>query len=164
MATTFLPDDSGSTQRPDMLTGLGILSFINCGLFLLIYGLGLLFTLGLRSVPEEEFMAQMNEQMAGMSDMMGEEGVAAFEELVPLFYHGGALLMGLLLLRTVARFIGAVNMWRGRRQGFYLYAVAQVVGIFVPHAVLPWKYLGIFGPFLALAFVALYGSQLKRFS
>ncbi len=162
MATTFLPDDSGSTERPDMLTGLGILSFINCGLFLVIYTLGVFVTLGLRAVPEQEFMAQMNEQMAGMRDMMGEDGVAAFEELVPLMYHGGALLMGLLLLRTIARLVGVLRMWRGRKQGFRIYAVAQVVGIFLPHVVLPWKHLGLWGPLLALAFAALYGTQLKR--
>lgn len=162
MANNFLPDDSGSTERPDMLTGLGILSFINCGLFLVIYAIGLFVTLGMRAVPEQEFMAQMHEQMAGMQDMMGEDGVAAFEELLPLMYRGGALLMGLFLLRTIARLIGAVRMWRGQRQGFHIYAATQVVGIFLPHVVLPWKYLGLFGPLLALAFVALYGSQLKR--
>jgi hypothetical protein len=40
--TTYLPDASGSTKRPDLISVLGILTFINTGLFILIYLLGML--------------------------------------------------------------------------------------------------------------------------
>ncbi len=162
MASHFLPDASGSTGRPELLTTLGVMSFINCGFFLPIYFFGLLFMFGLRAMPEERFMEEMQAQMDGMSGLMGEAGVAAYEEILPILYHGGVLLMAVLLVRTIARFVGVLAMWRGRRQGFTIYAAAQASGIFLPHLVLPWKYLGLFGPFMAMGFVLLYRSQLRR--
>ncbi|MBP6390263.1 MAG: hypothetical protein KA352_05170 [Flavobacteriales bacterium] len=162
MANHFLADETGSTQRPDMVSGLGILSFINCGFFLLLYGFGAMAMLGIRSVPEEEFISMLTAQADQFKAMMGEGAEAQLEEIGTMLYHSGAVLMFLLLVRTVARFIGAIGMWQGKRSGFNIYAGAQVVGIFLPHIVLPLKYLGFFGPMMALALVALYGTQRKR--
>jgi hypothetical protein len=55
-------------------------------------------------------------------------------------------------------------MWRGKAVGFQLYAGAQLIGIFAPHLILPWAYLGVGGPLLAVGMTALYGTKLKRLS
>lgn len=162
MNDAYAPVGQEEGKRPDLITTLGIFSFINCGLFLVIYGSALLFMLGLKSVPEEEFMARMQEQGAQFSAMLPPEQSGLLEEVGTLLYHQGALLMGLYLLRTVLRLAGVLGMWRGRRNGFHLYGAAQVLGIFLPHLVLPFKFMGLFGPLLALGMVAAYGSQLKR--
>lgn len=154
----------GNTERPGLISALGVMSFANTGLFLLIYGLGLLAMAGVQSVPYEEFVAKANDAIGPYLSNMSEEEAATLPDMLDLIYHSGALLCGLLLLRTAIRFIGVLGMWKGRRSGFFTYAVAQLGGIFLPHLVLPFKYMGFFGPLLAVVFTALYGTQLKRMS
>ena len=37
--THFLPDEAGETKRPDLISALGLLTFINTGIFILVYGI-----------------------------------------------------------------------------------------------------------------------------
>lgn len=159
MPTSFLPDDSGSTARPPLVQTLGILSFINSGLFVLIYGLGFVGMLGLQGMSLDEVRSMFEE---GGMQYMPEENKEVINGLIPLFHAHGAALMGIYLMRTVLRLIGAIGIWKGRRSGFYLYASAQLIGIFAPHLILPWSLLGVFGPLMTIAMTAAYGSQLKR--
>ena len=85
-------------------------------------------------------------------------------QMATILHGSGVLLMVIFLLRTVARLVGAIGIWRGRKQGFYIYAGAQLVGLFVPFLVLPLAFLGVFGPLMTVGITALYGSQLKRLS
>ncbi|MCB0788242.1 MAG: hypothetical protein KDB75_02955, partial [Flavobacteriales bacterium] len=64
MASQFAPDASGSTKRPDLISILGILGFINTGLFLIIYGLGIPMMAGLQQMPLEEVRALVDESMS----------------------------------------------------------------------------------------------------
>ncbi|TXI76824.1 MAG: hypothetical protein E6Q44_14830 [Flavobacteriales bacterium] len=157
--TEFLPDENGSTKRPDLISGLGVLTFVNTGLFLLLYGLMLLAMLGARQMPEDEFIALFT---GSASQYVSGDELAQVEAIVRIFHANGVLLMLIYLARTVGRLVGAIGMWRGRRSGFSIYAVAQLVGLFAPHFILPWSMLGVFGPLLAVAMTAAYGSQLKR--
>ncbi|MCB0792498.1 MAG: hypothetical protein H6595_03290 [Flavobacteriales bacterium] len=162
--TTGFPssDENVNGKRPDMITGLGVLSFVNIGLFLIVYLLGLFAMMGMRSMPEEQFISTVQDSMARFNDMFPEETMSQVDEVMHIIYSSGVLLMGLYLLRTIVRLVGVVGMWRGRKQGFATYAIAQVGGIFLPHLVLPLKYMGLFGPLLALAMVVLYGTQRKH--
>lgn len=160
--TNFLPDEMGQTRRPGLVSILGILTFINTGIFILLYGLGLLGTAGLKSVPLEEFEATVQEAMAPYTANMSEEDLAEMDRIIPIIYNSGALLCGLLLLRTILRLVGALGMWKGRKSGFYTYALAQIAGIFLPLLVLPMSFVGFWGPVFALGMTAAYGSQLKR--
>ncbi|HRD54158.1 MAG TPA: hypothetical protein PKY96_16085 [Flavobacteriales bacterium] len=158
MASHFLPDEQGSTERPGLIFGLGIFTFINTGLFTLAYGLGILGMLAMQQMPLEEVSGLFDEARSLMPDGDTEQ----LDAIIPILHAHGALLMGILFARTVLRLIGAIGIWRGRKRGFYLYAAAQLVGIFAPHLVLPWSMLGVMGPLLAVATTAAYGSQLKR--
>lgn len=160
MANTFLPDGSGSVDRPGLIAGLGIATFINTGLFTLIYGLGVLGILAVQQMPFDEFNALFDDARA----MLGDEDPDRFDTMVAILHAHGSALMGVFFLRTVLRLVGAIGMWRGRRNGFYVYAAAQLLGIFAPHLFLPWSMLGDFGPLMAVGMTAAYGSQLKRFA
>jgi len=162
MATTqFLPDESGETKRPDLVAVLGVFTFINTGAAILVYGLGLVGMAGVAQMPVEEFVTRVMEAAAAYVPEGGEERVA---EMARLVHASGVALMLIYLLRTVVRLLGAVGIWRGRRSGFFLYAGAQFVGLFLPHLILPWDMLGVFGPIMTVAVTALYGTQLKRLS
>jgi len=160
MATThFLPNESGSTTRPDLLSFLAVMGFLNCAFFGILYALGLPTMLVLSSMPLDEYLDLVSAQMAATPMAVGPEEVIWFAGL--LHAHGAAL-MGILLLRTILRLVGILGMWRGRKLGFHIYAAAQLLGIFAPHIVLPWSLLGMGGPLLAVGMTALYGTQVKR--
>lgn len=157
--TEFLPDESGSTRRPDLLAFLGVLGFLNTGFFGILYALGLPAMLVLAQMPLEEYQELFKQQMAEWPTEVDPEQMLWFAELL---HTHGAVLMTILLARTVFRFAGILLMWRGRKVGFHIYAAAQLIGIFAPHIVLPWSLLGMGGPLLAVGMTALYGTQVKR--
>src|SRR5690606_24236001 len=127
MATFFLPDESGSTKRPDVISVLGLLTFINTGLFTLIYLLGMFGMMAVGRMPADE-LAQLMHDAAGK--YMQEDQMFQLDEIVRVVHGSGVALMAIYLVRTIARLIGAVGMWRGRKNGFYIYAGAQLIGLF----------------------------------
>ena len=159
--TTFLPDANGSTKRPDVISVLGLFTFLNTGLFILVYMLGMFGMMAIGKMPADEF-AQLMHDAAGK--YMPEEQMFMIDDLSRVLHSSGLLLMGIYLLRTGLRLFGAIGIWRGRKQGFYIYAGAQLLGLFAPHIVLPWSLLGVFGPLMTVGVTAIYGSQLKRLS
>lgn len=159
--SSFLPDETGSTKRPDVISVLGILTFMNTGFFLLIYLLGLFGMMGLNQMPQDEFAALVHD---AAGKYMPEEDMFKLDEIVRIIHASGVSLMLIYLARTIVRLIGAIGIWRGKKNGFYLYAAAQLVGLFAPHLILPWSMLGFFGPLMTVAITAIYGSQLKRMS
>ena len=159
MATSFLPDANGSTKRPDVLSALGILTFINTGLFILIYGIGMMGMFQVQQMPLEDFEASLKE---GPMKYMSADDTEMYQRFITILYNSGAALMLIYFVRTVLRLIGAIGMWRGKKKGFYLYATVQLLGIFAPHLILPWEMLGVGGPIMTVIVTAVYGSQLKR--
>lgn len=162
MPAQYQPDGTGSTARPTVISVLGLLSFINTGAFLLIYGLGWVAMSAVGSIPYDEFAAQAEEAIAPLRDGMPEADQAELDTLLPLLHENGALLLAMLFLRTIARLIGTIGIWRAKRSGFHIYAAAQIIGIFLPMVVLPWSHIGVFGPLMAVGMTAAFGSQLKR--
>jgi uncharacterized membrane protein (DUF2068 family) len=143
-------------QRPRLIRDLGIVSFVNTGLFTVLYGMGLLFAAGVQQMPYADYEAMMLPQMQLLA---GGEPDAVMLEMMGILHAHGTALMAIMLLRTLARLVGVVGMWNGRQWGFPVYAVAQLAGIFLPHVVLPWKFLGLFGPLMSIGMTALYGTQ-----
>jgi len=157
--TTFLPDESGSTRRPDLLAFLAVMGFLNTGFFGILYALGVPAMLVLAQMPLEEYVELFTAQMDQWPTDVEPEQILWFAELL---HTHGVVLMSILLARTVARFVGILFMWKGRKMGFHIYAAAQLIGIFAPHIVLPLSLLGMGGPLLAVGMTALYGTQVKR--
>lgn len=158
MPTHFLPDEQGNTKRPDLLAVLGVLTFVNTGLFLVVYAIGALGMLAVSQLPFQEFLEMVRQS----ATWMPAEQLAAMEPVLGIIHANGTALMGLYWLRTLLRLIGAIGIWRGRRSGFHLYAFAQLAGIFLPHLILPWALIGFAAPLITIATTALYGSQYKR--
>lgn len=155
----FLPDAEGNAQRPQLLSFLAVLGFINTSFFGILYAFGVPAMMVLAEMPLEEYLELFSKQMAASPVAASPEEIRWFAELL----HGhGTLLMFILLVRTVVRFTGIVMMWQGKKLGFHIYAVTQLVGIFAPHIVLPLSLLGLGGPLLAVGMTALYGTQVKR--
>ncbi|MBL7952750.1 MAG: hypothetical protein JNM62_13645 [Flavobacteriales bacterium] len=159
MTSAFLPDESGSTKRPDVISVLGLLTFINTGFFSLIYLIGMFGMMAVQQMPMDEFMQLLHD---GAGKYMQEEQMFMLDEIAHVMHSSGVALMLVYLLRSLLRLVGAIGIWRGRKSGFYLYAGAQLVGLFAPHIFLPWSLLGVFGPLMTVAVTATYGSQLKR--
>lgn len=155
----FLPDANGDTGRPQLLSFLGIIGFINTGFFGVLYAFGVPTMMLLARMPFEEYYELFSAQMNTASMEIGPEEVRWFAEML---HAHGTVLMLILLVRTVVRFVGILSMWRGKKVGFHIYAAAQLLGIFVPHIVLPLSMLGTTGPLLAVGMTALYGTQVKR--
>lgn len=145
-------------ERSTLLPVLIVLSYINTGFFLVLYGFTMLAMIALQQMPYDEFEAQVMEQMESIPQFEETEGI---EEVLMLLHSGGVLLFALLLARTIARLIGVIMMHRRRVVGFYVYAAAQLIGLFLPYIVMPWSMFGLFGPIMVVAMVALYGSQQK---
>lgn len=161
MATYFLPDGTGSTKRPDVISVLGLLTFINAGFFILLYLLGVFGMMAVQKMPVDEFAQLLHD---GAGKYMQEDQMFMVDEIARVIHASGVALMAIYLIRTIVRLIGAIGMWRGRKNGFYIYAAAQLLGLFAPHLILPWSFLGVFGPLMTVAITAIYGSQLKRMS
>lgn len=156
---TFLPDANGDTSRPQLLSFLAVIGFINTGFFGALYAFGVPTMMLLAGMPFEEYFELFSSQMASSAMDIGPEEVRWFAEIL---HEHGTVLMLVLLTRTVFRFVGILAMWRGRKVGFHIYAAAQLLGIFAPHIVLPLSLLGFSGPLLAVGMTALYGTQSKR--
>lgn len=139
-----------------LLRALCVASFLNTGLCMVLYGIGLLSMLMIASMPYADYEALFQQQMKDFFDagMLGRT-----DELLHIIHGSGVALLAILFARTLVRFMGVMLMWRGRILGFHIYAFAQLAGIFAPHLVLPWSYLGFFGPLMAIGMTAVYGSQ-----
>jgi hypothetical protein len=141
-----------------MLRDLGVLSFVNTGLFIAVYGIGMLASVAIAAMPYDQYEAMMRTQLELLA---GGEDMEPMMEMLALYHAHGTALMGLMLLRTLARLVGVLGLWNGRAWGFHVYAVAQLGGIFLPHLVLPLKFLGLGGALCAIGMTALYGTQRK---
>ena len=144
-------------EKPTMLPVLLVISYINTGFFLLVYLIGILGMFALQSMPYEEFQGAIEEQMANLPQ--SEE--MNMEELFLILHTSGVLLFVILFLRTAVRLVGVIMMHKRMLNGFYVYAAAQLIGLFAPFIVLPWSMFGIFGPLMVVVMVALYGTQRK---
>jgi hypothetical protein len=130
---------SASGARPTLITILCILSFIGGGLGILF---GILLAVG--------------SGVAGgmLADIPGMGAIA-----------GGGMTYGLIsLVLSAASFFGALQIWKMKKMGVYLYAVAQVAMIILPIAFFGGQAFSVFGVVITVAFIAGYWSQMKNMS
>jgi hypothetical protein len=140
-------------EKPQNLRILCILSFIGCGLMILIYGLGTL-CLGMT----EETIAKFWDQAV--------EKNPELENVDPMvLFHDLGMVSVYCLIATVFSLIGVIMMWKLERVGFYIYAVAELSTNFfsVNTGINEHKsYLGmIIFILLDLLFIVLYFTNLK---
>jgi len=129
-------DGGGDSKRPTFLTVLCILTFIGSGLGLLG---SILMMVG----------------VGALSNMLGGMGGGALD--------GGTAYFGVSALLAAGSLYGALQMWKQKKMGFYLYTVSNVV-----LAILPMVWLGAafgaMGLVVPIIFIVLYGLNLKHMS
>jgi len=139
--------------RPRTLTWLCTASFINQGLVFPLYLLGIPVAYAMRTMPEEELRTMVEQAYAAFMQPEQQEMLTAYIGLMKA--HGPAL-MGIFALRTLARFIGTLRMWQGRKDGFHIYTSAQLLGMLVPILIAGPVTLSFVGFILALNWCYLY--------
>ena len=121
-----------TAKRPGFLTVLCILTFIGSGLGVLG---GLLMTVG---------MGSLMESIPGMGAAMG----------------GGTAYFAIGTVLAAASLFGAIQMWKLKKQGFFIYAGANIVGLILPLVFgLPFSIAGAIIPVL---FIVLYYLNVKH--
>lgn len=119
-------------KRPGLLTVLCILTFIGSGLGTLFM---LLATVG---------MGALMESIPGLGAAMG----------------GGTAYFAISTVLAAASLYGAIQMWKLKKLGFFIYAGASVVGIILPLVFgLPFSAMGAVFPVL---FIVLYYLNIKH--
>jgi len=115
-----------TNQRPTFLTVLCILTFIGSGLALLFSLIGLV--------------------AAG--------AIESFASYLPVGVGGGIFKSILLIVLIAGSLYGAIQMWKLKKLGFYIYAAANVILLIMS--------FGIMGLIFTALFIVLYGLNLKH--
>ncbi len=123
-------------KRPGLLTVTCILTFIGSGLGLLSY---LLLTVAFGV-------------MVGVLDSIPGMGAIA---------AGGIGLFIVSLILSAISLYGAIQMWKLKKLGFYLYTGAQVLMLIVPMIFVQGASFSFVGLFFTALFIALYAINLK---
>lgn len=101
-------------ERPQFLKILCILSFVACGLLILVYALG---TMSL-AVNEEMITAPWTQIVEANPTLENVDPIEFFHEVGMICVYG--------LIATIFSLIGVIMMWRYEKIGFYLYAIAEL--------------------------------------
>lgn len=115
----FANDLAPLPDRPQFLKILCILSFVACGLFILIYSLGSMA------------MGMSEETISGVWDKV-IESQPQLESVNPVdFFHEIGKLCLYNLLTNIASLVGVILMWRLNKIGFFIYVVAELATNFM---------------------------------
>lgn len=118
-----------SEERPAAFQRLAVASFINQGFVFLVYFFGLFASLMLASMDVEDAVELVRTSMWIPLD---EQSMEELEANTRMLHDHGTALMLVLILRTVARFVGVLRMWHRHSDGFHIYTTAQLLGILLP--------------------------------
>lgn len=156
----------GAPQRPMFLQTLCILSFIGSGLWALISLIGIFAGGWIMS-----FIGggAMNDAMqSGMAE--GMEGLEGGAEAAAAMADAGSGMMGMLSSYLIIIFVvslvlaalslfGVMKMWKQKKMGFWIYAIVN--GILAVFGLIGG---GLVGAIIGIAFIVMYGLNLKHMS
>lgn len=153
--------DEQNVERPQMLTVLCVLSFINAVFSVISNLISFLFYDSFRSLFQqmkdgEGIFEAMAEQMGSDWDMMVQSSSMV------LSVGRGYYFVEILLF--AASFYGVYMMWKLQKNGFHVYTVTQILMLIVSSVMIVGKIGGsLFGPiFWTIFFVAMYFPYYKR--
>ena len=146
-----LEEQQEPAKRPEMLTVLCILSFLNAVYNGIVNFFSFAFYDSLRTMFEqmskgEGMFEGMEEQLDGMETML-QASLLAFS------VGKGYYLFKMLLF--VASFVGVLMMWKLQKKGFHVYTIAQFLMLIVTSVFVTSKIGGGF-PFGAILWTALF--------
>lgn len=148
-------------KRPEMLTVICILSFINA-----VYnGISNFVSFAFYDTFQKVFAQMRNGEgmFADMAEQLGDNW-EMFAQASSLAFSVGRGYYFLETLLYVASFIGVLMMWRLQKKGFHVYTIAQCLMIIMTSIFVTNKIGGFpFGPiFWTAAFVFMYASHYKN--
>jgi len=163
-------------KRPGFLKVLCILSFIGTGLGL-VSGLFSWWTY----TQAAKLMEGFGDLGAAMGDAASEAGVSGGGDAGAAMgdaMNQGMSMMGLdphkqatsaliVALLNIVVFAGAFMMWKLKKTGFYIYTLGQIAQIVVPFVIVGGLLGGVQGIIMgifAVAFIIMYGVNLKHMS
>ena len=153
-------------QRPTFLLVLCILTFIGSG-WSVLSNLFSVFTAGLMNgnIQMEQYSSVVNElEGSGISAFWQNFFHSSMEVIQVMAMHAREIAIMQLVLSIVS-LVGAILMFQLRRSGFYLYAAAQILMLFVyPYfaGFSGWVILIMcWSAFFSLIFIILYALNLK---
>lgn len=143
------------TQRPQLLKILCILSFVMCGLSIVVFLFGWLFTMSLKPESISTVWQKILIEQPGLVDVDPALFMSEFQKVCLYF-----------LLANIVSLVGVMMMWRMNMIGFFIYVAAELttnffsVDINIPNE--QRSYLGlIFYLIIDIAFFILYAMNLK---
>ena len=147
-------------KRPEMLTVICILSFVNA-----VYnGIANFISFAFYDSFQKVFAQMRNGEgmFADMAEQMGDNW-EKFAQASSLSFSVGRGYYFLETLLYVASFIGVLMMWRLQKKGFHVYTIAQCLMIIMTSIFVTSKIAGFpFGPiFWTAMFVFMYASHYK---
>ncbi len=149
-------------KRPEMLTVICILSFINA-----VYnGISNFISFAFYDKFQNIFEQMRNGE--GMFEEMAEQMGDSFETIADasaLAFSVGRGYYLIEMLLFIASFIGVLMMWRLQKKGFHVYAISQILMLIVTSIFVVSKIGGGFpvGPILwTVMFVMMYFSHYKK--
>lgn len=149
-------------KRPDAITALGVLGFINTILFSILFGFAVMGTAGLGSMDQEAYDDAIEESMQSMKGSVPAEDMTWLEdELFPWFKQNGFKFCLVLLGLTVIRFFSILQLWRRQKAGLPIYAGAQILRVLVPVFMIGAKAFQPIGAILAAGMVVGWFTQRK---
>jgi len=165
-------DEIKSTKRPDFLTVLCVLTFISVAYHAFS---GIMTVASAGTVEEtveaiEDAQYQMEDAFEEADEMPSfVEGLlgGAMDSAVVAAENAMALGIGELIIFLIIGF-GAFKMWQQQKQGFYIYAAANVAWIFYNPIILGFNLMSMIGAgmvfFFAALFIGLYAATLTHMS
>ncbi len=137
-------------KRPQFLTVLCILSYIWSGFIILCLILGLAFS-GL-------IFEFVEKAVNGDGDMhMNEMQIQGMGKLIEMGQGTFVAIMGAYIVAMIISLLGVIKMWKLQKAGFYFYSVINGLGII--YGIYDGSYVG---SILSLAFIVMYGTNLKH--
>lgn len=160
------PFETNQLKRPTFLTVLCILTFIGSGWGVLSQLFSLLFTnLVDMSAQTEQFNAVMDNMESGAGTSFLSGILSSSQEVMQATMMHAKSIAVISLVLSLLSLCGAILMFSLRRIGFYIYAVAQLLLLFVVPYFAGFSMIVvmgmIFSTLFTVVFIILYALNLK---
>ena len=147
-------------KRPQFLTVLCILTFIGVGIAIIGAVMGYMATMAAGA------MMGMAGDMGG-SDMSAMPGMEEAMSAANAAIQYATVILGVSILGAVLCLVGAIMMWKQKKTGFYIYAVGELVPPIISMVLIGMAgmgAMGLLGFIVPIAFIVMYGMNLKHMS
>jgi hypothetical protein len=151
----FNPNAIPLTEKPEFLKIICILSFVGCGISLLMYGLGTM-ALGFNEEAINSVWGSITQSQPKLENL---DPVAFFRQVGLVSVYN--------LILNIMSLLGVIFMWRLNKIGFFIYAAAEIAANFFGLSMNTGQESASYGGIilmilLDLIFIVMYALNLKH--